>query len=75
MNDLAPPLAAALASGMVTSLAILSVCRYEVWTRRHSIFFVGFAAGVLIAISLLHIVPKALGIRPSAPYFVLTGFF
>jgi len=75
MNDLVPPLAAALASGMVTTLAIFSVSRYEAWTRKHSIFFVGFAAGVLIAISLLHIIPRALGICSTASYFVLIGFF
>lgn len=41
MNDLVPPLAAALASGMVTTLAIFSVSRYEAWTRKHSIFLSG----------------------------------
>ena len=37
------------------------------WTQRNTDHFVSFAAGVLIAVSFLHLVPEALGLSRLAP--------
>ena len=74
-SDLAAPICAALVSAGVTSLAVFSISRYEAWTRRHSIHFVGFAAGVLIVLPLIHVIPEAIGVRTGAVFFVPAGFF
>lgn len=75
MSDATAPIAAAAASAVVTSQAGFSISRFETWTRRHAILFVGFAAGVLFVIPLSHILPKALGIMPAAANFAPLGFF
>lgn len=58
----------------VTTLGILIVRRYASWSRERSIYFVSFAAGVLMTVSLMHIVPESLEMEGSASPFILTGF-
>lgn len=70
-----PPLAASLLAALVTVSAILAVRRYETWARGNATYFACFAAGVLIAVSFLHIVPHALATSASAPIWVLAGYF
>jgi ZIP family zinc transporter len=57
-----------------TSLGIATMRRYAAWAERQSAYFVSFAAGVLVAASLLHIVPKAIAMTPAAPQGCLAGF-
>jgi zinc and cadmium transporter len=66
---------ASLLAALVTVSAILAVRRYEAWAQRNSTYFASFAAGVLIAVSFLHIVPHALATSPSAPIWLLAGYF
>ena len=65
--------ASALAA-LVTAFGIYVIRRYEAWGRRFSIYFVCFAAGVLISVSFLHIVPKSFEMNTSAPAFLLGGY-
>lgn len=65
---------ASLLAALVTALGIYVIRRYEAWGRRHSIYFVCFAAGVLIAVSFLHIIPKAFELNAHAPAYLLLGF-
>ncbi len=73
-----PPLAgtalASLAACGVTGLGILVVSRRERWARRHAVYFMGFAAGVLVSVSLLHVVPRALELAGAGPAMLLAGF-
>jgi zinc and cadmium transporter len=46
-------------AALVTSAGIYVIHRFEAWGERNSIYFVCFAAGTLIAVSFLHIIPKA----------------
>jgi len=56
-NFLAAVAASSIAAS-VTTLGILTIHRFEEWARTNITYFICFAAGVLIAVSFLHIVPK-----------------
>jgi zinc transporter ZupT len=71
-------LIALTASGLaaaVTSAGIYAIRRFERWAHENSSYFVCFAAGVLIAASFLHIVPKSLSMNAHAPAYLLGGYF
>jgi zinc transporter ZupT len=67
-------LAASTLAAAFTTLGIFSIRRFENWARRNSTYFVSFAAGVLIAASFLHIVPKSFAMTAHAPAYLLSGF-
>jgi zinc and cadmium transporter len=61
-------------AALVTAIGIWVIRRYEAWGRRYSIYFVCFAAGVLISVSFLHIVPKSFEMNAHAPAYLLGGY-
>lgn len=68
---------ALLASGLaalVTTAGIVVIRRFEAWGRRNTTYFACFAAGVLVAVSFLHIVPKSFEMSPLAPVYLLAGY-
>jgi zinc and cadmium transporter len=69
-----PPFIASLCAATVTTAGIVAIRRYQDWALRNASYFACFAAGVLISVSFLHIVPKAIALSPAAPIFVLTGY-
>jgi hypothetical protein len=74
MEPLGHALAASGLAALVTTLGIAVIRRFEEWGRRHVIYFVSFAAGVLVAGPLLHMIPKALGMEAGAAGYVLAGY-
>ena len=68
------PFGASLIAALVTASGIYTIRHLAEWGRRDSIYFVCFAAGVLIAVSFLHISPTAFGMTPLAPAALLGGF-
>jgi zinc and cadmium transporter len=60
---------------LITTIGIITISRYETWANENAVYFMSFAAGVLISVSFMHIVPKSLEMNVSAPLFLLTGFF
>lgn len=62
-----------LAAG-VTATGIYTIRRFTAWGQRNTTYFMCFAAGVLIAASFLHIIPKSFGMTPHAPAWLLAGF-
>ena len=58
----------------VTTTGILVIHRYREWTQRNTIYFICFAAGVLISVSFLHIVPTAFAMNVEAPTYLLAGY-
>jgi ZIP family zinc transporter/zinc and cadmium transporter len=66
-------LASFLACG-VTTIGIYIISKYEPWGREYSAYFMSFAAGVLIAVSFMHIIPKSFKMSGTAPVFLLVGF-
>lgn len=66
---------AALMAGLVTAIGIFVINRFASWGKRHVTYFISFAAGVLISVSFLHLVPKSFQMNYFAPIFLLVGFF
>jgi zinc and cadmium transporter len=66
--------AASLLAGVVTTAGILTIRRFEAWARQNITYFACFAAGVLIAVSFMHIVPKSFAMNTQAPAYLLGGY-
>ena len=64
-----------LLAAVVTSLGLAAVALRSDWSARQSGLFALSAGGMLITMSLLHIVPEALAAGHGAERFVLGGFF
>jgi zinc and cadmium transporter len=75
VNDtfLAVMLASCLACA-VTSTGIYVIGRFEEWGRRNTVYFMSFAAGVLVSVSFIHIIPESFQMHSEAPVFFLAGF-
>jgi zinc and cadmium transporter len=58
----------------ITTLGISVISRYEKWGINNAVYFMSFAAGVLIAVSFIHIIPRSFMMTESAPIYLLTGF-
>ncbi len=59
---------------VVTALGIYVINRYSSWGNKNVAHFMSFAAGVLLTVSLIHILPEAYAMNNQAPIFVLIGF-
>lgn len=66
--------AASVIAAVVTTGGILTIRRFEAWARQNTTYFACFAAGVLIAVSFLHIVPKSFAMNPQAPTYLFGGY-
>lgn len=58
----------------VTTVGILLVSEYGQWASDNAAYFISFAAGVLISVSFVHIIPKSFDMNDSAPVALLAGF-
>ncbi len=65
---------ASLAAAVVTTVGIVVIRRHGDWGRRNAIAFASFAAGVLVAVSFLHLIPTAIGMNARAPAWLLAGY-
>jgi len=68
------PFAASLLAAAVTTVGLYVIRHCEAWGRRNSTYFACFAAGVLIAVSFLHLIPEALGMNAEAAAYLLGGY-
>jgi len=67
-------LATSATAALVTTLGIATIRRFADWGQRNTTYFMCFAAGVLIAASFLHIVPRSFAMNAQAPAWLLAGF-
>jgi zinc transporter ZupT len=67
-------LAASVLAACVTTAGIFVIRHFESWGRRNTTYFACFAAGVLISVSFLHIIPTAFAMSPHAPVYLLAGY-
>jgi len=58
----------------VTTIGIYVISKYERLGKEYSTYFMSFAAGVLISVSFIHIIPKSFEMNDAASVFLLTGF-
>lgn len=68
------PFSASLLAACVTTVGLFVIRRFEPWGRRNTTYFACFAAGVLISVSFLHIIPTAFAQTPLAPVYLLAGY-
>jgi len=59
---------------VVTTLGIYVISKYEEWGRKNTAYFMSFAAGVLISVSFIHIIPESFQMHDRSPVFLLAGF-
>ncbi len=59
---------------LVTTIGIFTISRYEKWGNRNTVYFMSFAAGVLISVSFIHIIPKSFNMSAASPIFLLAGY-
>lgn len=67
-------LAASVVAAAVTAIGIVVISQYKGWSDEHSAYFVSFAAGVLITVSFMHIIPESMEMSRQAPVYLLVGF-
>ncbi len=65
---------ASVFAALVTSIGIFVIRRFEAWGRKNTTYFSCFAAGVLISVSFLHIIPKSFQMNEQAPLYLLGGY-
>jgi zinc transporter ZupT len=73
-HPLLAPLLASLLACAVTTIGIYVIGKYEAWGRKHISYFMSFAAGVLVSVSFIHIIPTAFEMGTSAPVWLLGGY-
>ncbi len=61
-------------AAVVTATGIYTIRHFGAWGRKYNIYFVCFAAGVLISVSFLHLIPKSMDMSANAPAYLLGGF-
>jgi zinc and cadmium transporter len=59
---------------IVTTIGIIAIARHEKWGTDNAVYFMSFAAGVLVAVPFLHIIPKSIEMNQAAPFYLLAGF-
>lgn len=67
-------LVASSLAALVTSMGIYVIRRFEQWGRQNTIYFICFAAGILISVSFLHIIPTAFSMNSNAHFYLLAGY-
>ncbi|HLE50507.1 MAG TPA: ZIP family metal transporter [Anaerolineales bacterium] len=67
-------LLASVLACLVTTIGIFTIGKYEKWGNQNVVYFMSFAAGVLISVSFIHIIPKSFGMNDTAPIYLLVGF-
>jgi len=59
---------------LVTTIGIYIISKHETWGNKNVVYFISFAAGVLISVSFIHIIPKSFAMNENAPIYLLVGF-
>lgn len=74
MNTYGAVTLASLLACLVTTMGIFIISKFEKWGNRNVVYFISFAAGILISVSFIHIIPKSFSMNSKAPIFLLIGF-
>ena len=66
---------ASVVAALVTMAGVFAMRSREHWARANKTYFISFAAGVLIAASLLHLIPESFALTRRAAPGLFAGFF
>jgi zinc transporter ZupT len=69
-----PVILASTLACIVTIVGIFVIHRYENWGNSNVAYFMSFAAGVLISVSFIHIIPTSFSMNANSPIYLLVGF-
>ncbi len=69
-----PAIIASLIAAAVTTIGIAAVWAFRDWATRSDALLSAFAAGILLASALVHVIPESNALNPQAPLYVLLGF-
>ncbi len=61
-------------AGSATLMGIGLVLKWEKWVSARAVFFISFAAGMLLAVAFLHLLPEAQAQNPRALLYTLLTF-
>jgi ZIP family zinc transporter/zinc and cadmium transporter len=61
-------------SGIASLFGALLVLKFNAWTNKNSLLLINFAAGVMIAIAFIHLLPESIQGNEYAPFYTLLGF-
>jgi len=67
--------AASFTASLVTGFGIYVIYKFADWGERNAIYFMSFAGGVLISVSVIHIAPESLEFSETSPFYFLAGYF
>ena len=65
---------ASLFAAVVTTMGLYVIRRFEIWGQHNATYFSCFAAGALITVSFLHIIPHSISMNARAPVYLLAGY-
>jgi zinc transporter ZupT len=68
------PFLASILAAVITGAGIYTVRRHGAWAHENGAYILCFAAGVLITISFLHLVPESFELAAHAPLYLLAGY-
>lgn len=67
-------ISASMLAAVVTTAGIFVIRRSGTWGARNTTYLTCFAAGVLVSVAFLHVIPTALSMNPRAPFYLLAGY-
>jgi len=67
-------LGASSLAALVTTIGIYVIRHFERWGRENITYSISFAAGVLISVSFLHIIPTAFSMNTNASIYLFAGY-
>jgi len=62
------------AAGAATFFGMILILIRPAWSRLHSGELVSYAAGVLLGVGILHILPESMELSGNAPYYLILSF-
>lgn len=74
INTFGAVIVASTLACLVTTIGIYVINKNAKWGNQNVVYFISFAAGVLISVSFIHIIPKSFGMNINSPIFLLVGF-
>jgi zinc and cadmium transporter len=74
LQSMQAPLFFGLIAAFVTTIGLIAVAARGDWSERHSGLFALAAGGMLVTLSILHIMPEAFALSRHAPALTLSGF-
>ena len=75
LDSIQAPLFFGLIAAFVTTIGLLTVALRRDWSERYADLFGLTAAGMLITLAFLHILPEAFSLTTHAPVWLTAGFF